>query len=646
MAMFTNIGRDVEANDRVENIFIIELKEKRLITVETEHDRLQSGLIRISSVNSFNEVVRKLKEDFNSWIPTVSPSEETNTVEYQQTQIIHIQFDDAKECINYIKSCQCKRVILLLYDHHANNVTILSHISKLPKEIRIYCCLESEPFADDPFESMSTADDIAETPIQTLDFAGLMVLVQISLINFLTHIQPSDSAMEDFIEFCEREYPIYKEHMGKFKTTYNSKNVLTWYTNPESCISRIVSRSCASLNLEVFSKVSFILRDMDLSVKEHHVKNLAENRFQSGFTVYRGRKICRTELNQFEKEEGFFVTRNFLSTSLNKNVSKMFAGEGLDNNDEVSALIRMRIEYIDAKSKAFASLYGNEGKILDEAEVILSMGMVFRVESCKQTGKRLKKIWKIRMVRGEEEARIEEHISKFLDRTVAGALCTFIGANVFQPLMNSNQPLNKTHASSIRNAEEPFNTVRNTNPYTQLSNNQPTETIVPNQQNNLGIFSTISGFMSSYPKTTVAIVTLGILIIIGSIVLPVVLRSKEPTRRPLTCSAVSSVQNPSSNYQVEHLDFNCSETLSNMTIIQIVQRTFNETHAQQYQTFWNYSTNMTFVENPTQIIYTWYSLPEAQFYYTPNSSRILGNDTYEIWAQSIYGDFFHVSGSF
>ncbi|CAF4097323.1 unnamed protein product, partial [Rotaria sp. Silwood1] len=43
--------------------------------------------------------------------------------------------------------------------------------------------------------------------------------------------------------------------------------------------------------------------------------------------------------------------------------------------------------------------------------------------------------------------------------------------------------------------------------------------------------------------------------------------------------------------------------------MQVVQRNFNETHAQQYQTFWNYSTNMTHFESPTQLIYVWYSLP-------------------------------------
>ncbi|CAF4832974.1 unnamed protein product, partial [Rotaria socialis] len=127
----------------------------------------------------------------------------------------------------------------------------------------------------------------------------------------------------------------------------------------------------------------------------------------------------------------------------------------------------------------------------------------------------------------------------------------------------------------------------------------------------------------------------------------------------IACTAFPSVLNPSSNYQVEHLDFNCSQSLINMTIIQVVQRGRNETNAQQYQTFWNSSTNMTFVQTLTEIIYIWYSLPgmyiveasfphfvEAQFYYTSGSTRVTSNDTWQIWAQSSCRELIYLSGTF
>lgn len=125
------------------------------------------------------------------------------------------------------------------------------------------------------------------------------------------------------------------------------------------------------------------------------------------------------------------------------------------------------------------------------------------------------------------------------------------------------------------------------------------------------------------------------------------------------CTLSPSVQNPSTNYQVEMLNITCSQTLTNMTITQIVQRNYNETHAQQYQTFWNASTNMTYVVNPSQIIYRWFTLPgmhivqnsfphfiDVQFFYTPGSTRVTSNDTWAMSATTICGEQLSFSGTY
>jgi hypothetical protein len=96
-----------------------------------------------------------------------------------------------------------------------------------------------------------------------------------------------------------------------------------------------------------------------------------------------------------------------------------------------------------------------------------------------------------------------------------------------------------------------------------------------------------------------------------------------------------------------------------MTTILTVQRTFNETYAQQYQNFLNSLTIMTYVTTPTELIYYWDSLPGiliflgsfgiligAQFYYTPGSTRNTSGDTWEIWLESTYGQTLHLYGTF
>lgn len=127
----------------------------------------------------------------------------------------------------------------------------------------------------------------------------------------------------------------------------------------------------------------------------------------------------------------------------------------------------------------------------------------------------------------------------------------------------------------------------------------------------------------------------------------------------IVCSTAVWIQNPSSNYQVEQLNITCSPTLVNMSIIQTIQRTSNETHAQQYQTFWNGSTNMTYSQTPTQLTYFWNSIPgmhivkesfpnfvETQFFYTPGSVRNTSGDTWQMWLQSICGEIRYFSGTY
>lgn len=126
-----------------------------------------------------------------------------------------------------------------------------------------------------------------------------------------------------------------------------------------------------------------------------------------------------------------------------------------------------------------------------------------------------------------------------------------------------------------------------------------------------------------------------------------------------SCSFSPFVDNPSSNYQGEQLNFTCTQTLTNMTLTMIAQRNYNETHAQQYQTFWNQSTNATYTVTPSQIIYEWFSsfhmyivsnsfphFVRVEYYYTPGSTRLTSNDTWTMSATTTCGGSITYSGTF
>ncbi len=142
-----------------------------------------------------------------------------------------------------------------------------------------------------------------------------------------------------------------------------------------------------------------------------------------------------------------------------------------------------------------------------------------------------------------------------------------------------------------------------------------------------------------------------------------------PTICPrINCTSEASASNISAqeyqtvNYQIESLNLTCPQSLSNLTIILTVQRTFNEIHNKQNQSFKENTTSMTYkyVTNPSQIIYTWQSLPNMQidqenfthtieihFNYTSGSMvRTRSNDTWQIWLQSSCGVRQYLNGAY
>ncbi|CAF4175010.1 unnamed protein product [Rotaria sp. Silwood2] len=382
---------------------------------------------------------------------------------------------------------------------------------------------------------------------------------------------------------------------------------------------------------------------------------------------------------------------------------------GSGNCTEKSVILIMEIDRKVLQEKPIAFLgYSEVSDTPEECEIMLPMGIVFRVVSCSKPDKNDQHTLEIHLVRGEDEAKLEEQIHQYsrLIQISAGGL--LLGTEIFSTLENNGQHFEKINQSAFHTSivvdastaedlsvginenglsastlnkatssttnvkvEMQENLVSKSNADIQnAQNNLPTTTMklqaVENTINANNVASTAASvtslpqslmtFLKYFVMFSTIIAAVGIPL--GAVLAPKV--NSTTTACPhITCSGISSVQNPSPNYQVEHLDFNCSQTLSNMTIVQVVQRSFNETHAQQYQTFWNYSTNMTYIQTPTELIYKWFSLPgmdivaasfphfiEAQYFYTTGSSRITANDTWQIWLQSICGELLYLSGTF
>ena len=127
----------------------------------------------------------------------------------------------------------------------------------------------------------------------------------------------------------------------------------------------------------------------------------------------------------------------------------------------------------------------------------------------------------------------------------------------------------------------------------------------------------------------------------------------------VTCSVVPWHRNLSLSSTVEGLNLTCSETLSNLMITLLIQRSVNAKHRQEYHSFSNSSINITIVETPSHLTYRWSSLPgklivkesfphfvAAEFTLTYGAARTGKKDLWQVSMQSIDDDRLSFNGTF
>jgi hypothetical protein len=118
------------------------------------------------------------------------------------------------------------------------------------------------------------------------------------------------------------------------------------------------------------------------------------------------------------------------------------------------------------------------------------------------------------------------------------------------------------------------------------------------------------------------------------------------------------VSGSSPYYGYEEVTVSCSVNLINITIIITVQKTVNATYSGAFSTFWGGTVSQAYVDNGTQIIYTWTSISgqiiqcsgspyTAQAQFTLHGiSQTTSADIYTVQATTVSGVTSTTSGHF
>jgi hypothetical protein len=127
-------------------------------------------------------------------------------------------------------------------------------------------------------------------------------------------------------------------------------------------------------DVEVIIKMGFFLQDLHREIEQKY----SEMHRTSKVVVYRGQGLSNDDFDKLKKNKGgLFSSNNFLSTSIDRDVSFAFADSARQDPGITGILFRMEIDS-STSSTPFASV-SDISPYNDEEEILFSMHTVFRI---------------------------------------------------------------------------------------------------------------------------------------------------------------------------------------------------------------------------------------------------------------------------
>jgi tetratricopeptide (TPR) repeat protein len=325
--------------------------------------------------------------------------ESGEVVNHYQKIVFQVQvFNDPNECIDYITEILHQRVFFVLSASMAHVILPLD-IHQLPQidSIYVFSSDKEEWAAQIPkvkgifintkllhkklrenfhqierdlisFDLMSTVDS-SDTQEATFMYAQLIKEIFLEM--------KDDNSIEEMLELIRTSYidnPSQCELLDEFERDYSAEKAVNWYSR-DSPLYRTINKAIRIQDVMTLYKMRTFIRHLHIQLAAlYHMQK--ENRI---ITLYRGQRMSHVEFEQVKNNIGGLMSiKNFLSTTRNKDIALMFAGES--DEEEVAILIEIEIDSSNSEPTSyFANIEQLSHFGMGEQEWLFSMGSVFRI---------------------------------------------------------------------------------------------------------------------------------------------------------------------------------------------------------------------------------------------------------------------------
>lgn len=338
-------------------------------------------------------------------------------------------FNDADQCIDSLTDINDEKVFLIVTDIVEQDMISLVHDIPQLHSIYIYCdkqsneelwmkkylkikgifthvdpiceLLEQETRHCDhnlvPMCFFPPNDNTLRKNLDELDQSFMYTKLLTEILSEFTYTEHS---IKDLAGYCR---DLYIDNDGilniinKFEQEYYSKSPIWWYTC-ESFLYTMLNYSLRTQNIDMIYYMGLFIRDLHQHIKQLHLIQSNNQEMQS-FVVYRGQGMSNIEFEKLKKSQGGLLSfNNFLSTSIDRQVSHAFAeSNGTNNTDLTIVGVLFEITIDSSITSTPFALLDNVSFYRDlEKEILFSTHTIFRINEINQLGDN-NRLWQVKL---------------------------------------------------------------------------------------------------------------------------------------------------------------------------------------------------------------------------------------------------------
>lgn len=227
----------------------------------------------------------------------------------------------------------------------------------------------------------------------------------------------SEDNPNDLIEFSRMEYSNNEsilKTIDELEKDYRNHTPIWWYTK-EGFLYKILNKALREQNAIGLYHFRMFINDLNKQLLQLFDSQFTTNSTNSSeFTLYRGQQMKYEILEKIKRKVGsFFSFTSFLSTTTNKNLALIYAGNTNDNENLAAVLFQLSID-ANRINCPFAKIDSLSYFGQVEEEYLFSMGSVFKIEEIE---KQSDEVWLIQLrMTDQYELKLKEVAEDILDR--------------------------------------------------------------------------------------------------------------------------------------------------------------------------------------------------------------------------------------